>query len=436
MTRPLGPVNRRLTAQGITRPTTLTLLSKFASGAVLEYVAPALPDVVTFNSVRFRLANPAGLAFYQQVSAERVLSEPVRPFFTILPEGQSPTNVPAPLPIVADNPVAAAFRKAAAEHLALLRPNRIQGKPVTRPTLTLDDALHAALLPQLAPQRTLVALARARVPALPPASRGADDALPLEPVMLAPKFAQPMYEALRDLSQELMLPGLEAVPPNSVLGLKTNRRFIETYLVGLNHEMGRELLWRGFPTDQRGTCFDRFWDSRGAVPPRADISALHEWGDRLLGGAANAPQRERFVMLMRSELLRRYPGAIIYALRAQRVNGLRSPSADPADEMMPSFRGSMLPDVNFFGFDLAVDDAVADPGWYIVLQEQPTEPRLGLEADTPRPARSHLRIADGAPEGLALKGLTWGGSAAQMAGILRQVPVRIAIHASQFLPQG
>ncbi len=37
--------------------------------------------------------------------------------------------------------------------------------------------------------------------------------------------------------------------------LRTNNRFIEAYLVGLNHEMGRELLWREYPTDQRGTYF-------------------------------------------------------------------------------------------------------------------------------------------------------------------------------------
>ncbi|WP_341676921.1 hypothetical protein [Niveibacterium sp. SC-1] len=435
MTRPLGPVNRRLTAMGIARPTAVTMLSKFASGAVLQYVAQALPDVVTFNTVRERLANPGGLAFYQAVSAQRVQSEPIRPFFTVLPEGQSPTTVPAPLPLVPEPAVSVAFRKAATEHLALLKPNRIRPFPLPLPTVELDETLQTGLLSQLAPQRTLAALARARVPMLPAAPALADEAPPVEPLVLAPHFTQPMYEPLRDLSQALLLPGLEAVDPNSVIGLKTNRRFVEAYLVGLNHEMGRELLWRGFPTDQRGTCFDRFWDNRGAPEPRPDITQLHTWGNRLLGDAANAPARERFVMLLRSELLRRYPGALIYALRARRVDGVRSPSPEAADELMPAFRGSMQPDISFFGFDLSVEDAVADPGWYIVLQEQPTEPRLGLEADTPRPARTHMRIADGAPAGVAPQGLTWGASAAAMAGILRQVPVRIAIHASQFLPR-
>ena len=87
-------------------------------------------------------------------------------------------------------------------------------------------------------------------------------------------------------------------------------------MVGLNHEMGRELLWRGYPTDQRGTCFAQFWDTSAAPAPRQDILPLHLWGDRALGAAEGGPDRERFVMLIRSELLRRYPTANVYAVKA------------------------------------------------------------------------------------------------------------------------
>ena len=67
-----------------------------------------------------------------------------------------------------------------------------------------------------------------------------------------------MVEPLRDLTQDWLLPGLNQVPANSLSLVVPNRRFIEAYMVGLNHEMARELLWSGFPTDQRGTYFDRF----------------------------------------------------------------------------------------------------------------------------------------------------------------------------------
>ena len=70
-----------------------------------------------------------------------------------------------------------------------------------------------------------------------------------------------MYEALRDLSQDFLFPGLEHVPPNTVTLLETNPKFVESFLVGLNAEMSRELLWRNYPTDQRGTYFRQFWDT-------------------------------------------------------------------------------------------------------------------------------------------------------------------------------
>jgi hypothetical protein len=227
-----------------------------------------------------------------------------------------------------------------------------------------------------------------------------------------------MYEPLRDLSQELMLPGLDAVAPDSVLGLETNRRFVEAYLVGLNFEMGRELLWRGFPTDQRGTYFDRFW---GGAP---DIEPLHRWRDRPLGDAATAPPRDRFVMLLRSALLRRYPNALIYLTRARQSGGARTPSEAPADERQPIFAGAMRPDVAYFGFDVTATEASgADggPGWYVVIQEHPTEPRFGPPAGVSLGTASHLVVGASAR------------NAAYAAAITRRPPVRLAIHASQFL---
>ena len=79
--------------------------------------------------------------------------------------------------------------------------------------------------------------------------------------MVYPEIDLPMYEPLRDVSPELFLPNIDLIEPNSVTLLETNQRFIEAYLVGLNHEFARELLWRGYPTDQRGAPFRQFWDA-------------------------------------------------------------------------------------------------------------------------------------------------------------------------------
>jgi hypothetical protein len=216
-------------------------------------------------------------------------------------------------------------------------------------------------------------------------------------------------------------------------------------MVGLNHEMGRELLWRGFPTDQRGTYFARFWDAR-APEAKPDVLPLHGWGNRPLGDPQTAPSGDRFVMLIRSALLRRYPTAVIYASKALIVRGVRKPSSKPEDEQHPVFRGSMQPDVSFFGFDLTVDQAVGpvnppltseNQGYFIVIQEQPTEPRFGVDVGTPTGTGTHLKVSDGAPAGSTTGGtLEWGKNGAHMATMLRQQPVRIAIHASRFLKHG
>src|SRR6185295_481161 len=130
----------------------------------------------------------------------------------------------------------------------------------------------------------------------------------LEPIMDAPAFPQPMYAALRDRSPAYVFPGLEQVPPDTVQLLQTNNRFIESFMVGLNSEMGRELLWRGYPTDQRGTPFRQFWDATSSdAGDTSDIPPIHQWRTRALGSNVRAAGDDHLVLLLRGELLRRYP---------------------------------------------------------------------------------------------------------------------------------
>ncbi|MCB0629568.1 MAG: hypothetical protein R2824_19705 [Saprospiraceae bacterium] len=90
---------------------------------------------------------------------------------------------------------------------------------------------------------------------------GATEEDPLRPVMWYPEFHRAMYRFLRDLSQEYILPGMENIPENTVGLLQTNRRFLEAFMIGLNHEFASELRWREFPTDMRGSYFRKFWDT-------------------------------------------------------------------------------------------------------------------------------------------------------------------------------
>ena len=253
-----------------------------------------------------------------------------------------------------------------------------------------------------------------------------------------PTFRQPMSEPLADLSQEWVLPGLEHVPANTVALLKPNDRFIEAFMAGLNAEMGRELLWRDFPiADERATYFQHFWVK---APPAPDIPAIANWQGAL--GSNGSDPSERLVLLIRGKLLQRYPGAVVYAVpaRFKKVNNkdiLREPILDGSEDY-PLFRGTLEPDVTFFGFGFAREVALGDrdpaknkPGWYFVIQEQPTEPRFGFDVDDLGGVvlrGNHVSVDVALPK---------SGSApehsADVALQTRQQSVRVAIHAQQLI---
>ena len=85
-----------------------------------------------------------------------------------------------------------------------------------------------------------------------------------------------MFEPLSDYSPEIFLPGIKDIEDNTVGILETNPIFINSYMVGLNHEMARELLWRGYQTDQRGSYFRQFWDVKAAVQSEK-LTSTHEY---------------------------------------------------------------------------------------------------------------------------------------------------------------
>ena len=153
----------------------------------------------------------------------------------------------------------------------------------------------------------------------------------IQPVMAAPVFTRPMYEALDDYSRDWLLPGLAAFPqPDIVTVLKSNAEFIEAFLAGLSHEMGRELLWRGYPTDQRGTYFRRFWD-RTTDELAQDLA---RFTPTPLGSHLIAAMDGRVVLMVRGQLIRRYPDALVLAMYAGGVDAdgvpeFEDPTATP-----------------------------------------------------------------------------------------------------------
>ncbi|WP_313690290.1 hypothetical protein [Halobellus marinus] len=62
---------------------------------------------------------------------------------------------------------------------------------------------------------------------------------PLATVLWAPTFGEPLSRALADLSEEHLLPDVGDIPADTVGALATSPAFVESFLVGANHEMAR-----------------------------------------------------------------------------------------------------------------------------------------------------------------------------------------------------
>jgi hypothetical protein len=299
-----------------------------------------------------------------------------------------------------DSPDAAAFRSAFSEFAGLLQtPQPVN--PVYGP-LNLES-MRTVLLARLDPTVTIPARTLAMIGTSGLSWHPPD---PIQPIMAAPEFPQPMYVPLKELSQDYILPGVELIPPNSVGLLQANHAFIEAYMVGLNHEMARQLLVNQYPTDQRGSYFRQFWEVSGYVrqagdPPAGsaalvellkDIPPIHTWPrDTPLGGNENRKDvvQNNVVLVVRGELLKRYPNTIIFAGKAvldaakDELSLDESPGAESAYKH-PIFGGTLAQDITFFGFNLTPDEALGkDPksphGYFFGFQQVPTEPRYGLE---------------------------------------------------------
>jgi hypothetical protein len=417
------------------------------------------------------------------LTCEQIRRAPPDPGFV---PGESPSGSHVPHPpddVEAGPEPGMRLRDAACKMLNAINTPPAGAAPLRR--VDLGD-LGIKIIHELDPRRTIPASYRRRLRRGDGKEWKADD--PIEPIMAAPEFPQPMYEPLAEISQDWLLPGLERVSPDTVALLATNRQFVEAYMIGLNHEMARELLWNEYPTDQRGSYFRQFWDPRGFIGPidrkeLEDIKPIHRWGKRArLGenGARRPPGGEQLVLLIRGELLRRYPNTLVYAVRAEL--GKDSKRREPGgEERHPVFSGRLEPDVVFFGFELTAAQVRGtgrgkNQGWFFVIQEQPSEPCFGLDtADEPggEPGTwddlswGHLakdeteldasgyidldarlpdtKKAEKRQRDAKLPGVAWhadrdwqtgstGTCASHVAYVTRQKPVRVAIHGSDMLP--
>jgi len=163
--------------------------------------------------------------------------------------------------------------------------------------------------------------------------------------------------------------------------------------------------------------------------------------------------------------LRKYPHTVIFAQKAKwQVSGA-PPIPDKTlsrkldtEVKFPLFTARIAPDTALLGFDLDIDTATGLsggskdlPGWFFVLKERPGEVKFGADIPETPPSTSpadwedlnwgHLGLTQNHidldhPDNLTSPGSTtvpWGQNAANMASILYQNPVMIAIHAAEML---
>ncbi len=395
----------------------------------------------------------------------------------------------------ADSPTGVRFNTALTQSFQL---NAVGNVAAQHPAAVALDlaAVSKTVLTAVDPKTTILRRGLSMI-ALPPwiiAEIGDD----FNEVMAYPKIDLPMYQPLEERSADRLLPNINKIARNSITLMETNQRFIEAYMVGLNYEFARKLLWREYLTDQRGSYFRQFWsvgdtiDSEGlsedALKEKLyDIPEIHRWaltsalGDHNNRAVPGQPVKPQAVLIIRGELLKKYPNTVIFAQHAKMTGTLREPDWLTPDEeknpprsktRTPLYQARPTDDIFFFGFDLTIDEVKGtggDPGWYFVLQERPGEARFGLEVSPNPPIETFDDVCwnDAMPGikpgqflaagALSSVGFTepssvtdppkhdqWNDdrrvnpasvSSARWAYVLLRQPVMVAIHADEMLAQ-
>lgn len=241
----------------------------------------------------------------------------------------------------------------------------------------------------------------------------------LEDILIAPRLPVATSRYLTEETPDWILPGIGQIEPESIFGFVPNPAFIEAYFAGLNHEIAREMLWRGFPTDQRGTVFDSFWlsDDR-AIPP------MHGWS-RALGRHLVSSRAGGTVVLVRGELIRKYPNLTVFLQPATGNPGqwLPNPAIGAPLSIAPDFAQSLTADTRLFGFPasaaaLSGTDPAHPGGYFLVFQENPQALRFAPDGAASFDAALHVQAQ--------------GETATAFAGRLRRPALRAYVHASRF----
>lgn len=199
------------------------------------------------------------------------------------------------------------------------------------------------------------------------------------PIMAYPQFPEPTYYYLKSLSDKFVLACLDKLPAETVSLFVNNESFIESFLCGMNTEMGRELLWREYPTDQRGSYFRKFWDND--VDDQSiqlnnyfDIDHLHKWTGKL--GSNHMPGKSNLLQfIIKSELVKQYPDTKIYLQKVKK--GTDGIELDAEQILKPISQAFLNENTCMVGFRIDILSAIGNPReneyGYMLMFEQDVE---------------------------------------------------------------
>ncbi len=337
-------------------------------------------------------------------------------------------------------------------------------RPGARAARAVIDAGARAeeLLERLDPEVTVPARADARLE-VPEELRDANDRLAA--VRVAPEIVRPLSLELGAVNDDLLLSGLADLAPDRITAAVPDDAVAAASMLGANEQLLRMLRWRRFPVPHAWTPLRRFWPrpDEAGPDPAPDTQPIDSWSatdplaDHLAGDV-------ELVVLLRGELLRRYPDTVV-AMVAGRWEGDDAVPSNSAGRTTPLFRANLPPDVTVMGFGVDPEEAVGasgpedgGAGWFLLLQEPSQSPVYGLaepgpdqlprdpDADDPlvgvswrdvgvergddHPFAPIVGRLGGATDS---DGRSWGGSSAQQAGITLQRTTRVYVHLAELL---